>query len=79
MTAAEKAQTLLAQGRVQVKFCTDTLIQAAVRGDSSIYDVRWQRTQGWSCTCACFGLKCSHLAAVRLVTMRSPRAPGART
>ncbi len=69
-TAHTKARRLLAEGRVRIKWASDQLTVAAVRGDSSIYDVRWTRLQGWSCSCACFGRGCSHIAAVRAVTTR---------
>jgi hypothetical protein len=65
-----KAHRLLATDSVQIKFATDHIISAAVRGDSGIYDIRWSRDQGWDCTCPAFGQKCSHIEATRSVTMR---------
>jgi len=64
-----KVDRLLATNSVQIKWATDGVISAAVRGDSGIYDVRWSRNQGWSCDCPCFG-RCSHETAVAAVTMR---------
>jgi hypothetical protein len=69
-----KARRLLASDSVQIKFATDHIVSAAVRGDSGIYDIRWSRDQGWDCTCAAFGQKCSHIEATRSVTMRSVNA-----
>jgi hypothetical protein len=70
MTVAEKANRLRADAQMQVVWATDQLIQAKVRGDHGIYDVRWDRLQGWSCSCLAFG-RCSHTEAVSSVTMRS--------
>jgi hypothetical protein len=69
-----KAHRLLATDSVQIKFATDHIVSAAVRGDSGIYDIRWSRDQGWDCTCPAFGRKCSHIEATRSVTMRSVNA-----
>ena len=65
-----KARRLLGSGDVHIKWTTDSLIAATVRGDTGIYDVRWQRLTGWHCTCPSYG-ECSHREAVRIVTMRS--------
>ena len=70
MSINDKATTLLAEKRVQVMFASDGLVQAKVRGDHGVYDVRWTRNQGWDCTCAAFG-ECSHREAIRSVVMRS--------
>ena len=69
MSINDTATRLLAEKHVQVKFATDGLISAAVRGDHGIYDVQWTRLQGWACTCQAFG-ECSHRRAVTNVTMR---------
>jgi hypothetical protein len=68
-TVEAKAVRLLADHRVQIRFASEHIVSAAVRGDSSVYDVRWSRNQGWSCTCQCFG-RCSHEEAVSSVTVR---------
>jgi hypothetical protein len=73
-TVEAKAHRLLATDSVQIKFATDHIVSAAVRGDSGIYDIRWSRDQGWDCTCPAFGQKCSHIEAARSVTMRSVNA-----
>lgn len=75
MSVAQKADRLLLNGHVQVLWATDEAISARVRGDSSIYDIRWHRHSGWTCSCACLGPRCSHIAAVRRVTMRNVKAP----
>lgn len=68
-TVETKVTRLLAERQVQIRFCSDGVISATVRGDSGIYDVRWTRNQGWTCPCACRG-RCSHVEAVSAVTMR---------
>jgi len=64
----EKSRRLLADGNVYVKWATEGVIAAAVRGDSGIHDVRWTRNGGWACSCRALG-GCSHQEAVRSVTM----------
>ena len=69
VTVEEKADRLRAEARVQVKFCTEGVVSAAVRGDHGVYDVQWSRLQGWTCSCPAFK-RCSHVEAVCSVTMR---------
>jgi hypothetical protein len=70
-TVTDKVARLLATESVQIRWATDQIISAAVRGDGGpIYDIRWTRNLGWSCTCQCMG-RCSHEEAVASVTMRS--------
>ncbi|HEV3257291.1 MAG TPA: hypothetical protein VG013_10460 [Gemmataceae bacterium] len=70
MTIIDKAAMLRAESRLQILFATDQLVQARVRGDHGVYDIRWTRLQGWHCTCAAYR-ECSHIEAIRSVTMRS--------
>jgi uncharacterized Zn finger protein len=66
-----KSKRLLVGGQVQVKFASELGVTAAVRGDSGVYDVRWDRNGGrWACSCAAFG-DCSHIEAVRSITVRT--------
>ncbi len=69
-TALDKASRLLANKSVQVKFATEHVVSAAVRGDSGVWDCRWTRDQGWECTCPAYGRGCSHVLAVAAVTMQ---------
>jgi uncharacterized Zn finger protein len=70
-TAPQKATRLLAEGRVRVLWSTDRAVTARVRGDSGIHDVAWTRLPGrWTCTCACYGQSCSHVLAVKAITVR---------
>ena len=65
-----KAHRLLSTDAVQVRWATDQIINASVRGDSGIHDVRWSHLQGWTCSCPGYGPKCSHIQATRSITMR---------
>jgi hypothetical protein len=65
-----KATRLLAERRVQVKFCTDGIVAASVLGDHGIYDIRWNRLTGWSCSCPSWHRRCTHVEAVAGVTMK---------
>ena len=71
VTVAEKADRLRSEARLQIKYCTEGLIQAAVRGDSGVHDVRWTSMQGWSCSCPALVRRCSHVETVASVTTRS--------
>ena len=69
-TVEAKARRLLADGRCQVRWATDEIVVAAVLGATALYEVRWSRLAGWSCSCPEFRGRCSHIEAVRVVTMR---------
>lgn len=73
MTVGDKARRLRHDARLQILFATDQVIWARVRGDHGVYDVRWDRMDGWHCSCPAWGM-CSHAEAVRSITMRSPVA-----
>ena len=51
MSVIEKADPLRAEARLQIKFCSEGLVQAAVRGDHGVYDVRWTSMTGFECSC----------------------------
>lgn len=65
-----KARTLLAGCRVHITWATDTITAATVRGDTGSWSIRWDRKEGWRCSCPHPGSRCSHVMAVRLVTTR---------
>ncbi len=71
-TVTDKASRLLADGAVHVHSADENHVSARVRGDSGIHDVNWQHG-AWSCTCPACGPRCSHIAAVRQVTMSTGR------
>jgi len=71
MTAETKARELLVEGRVHVRWCTEGVVVASVRGDGGIYDVHWDSFSArWSCTCREQRGRCSHVLATQAVTMR---------
>lgn len=70
VTAADKAARLLTEGRVLIVRVRLDLAIAIVQGDSNTYDVRYD-PGGWSCSCAAMRPDCSHIDAVRAVTVRT--------
>ena len=66
MSAREKADRLLAEGRVVVTDVTKRHVDALVRGDSGVYRVVYG-SGSWSCSCPAWG-GCSHVMAVQSVT-----------
>lgn len=70
-TAASKANRLLARGRLDVVQVEAHTIRATCRGDHDTYVLGWQGH--WWCSCPSYGTRCSHLVALRLVTLRAPR------
>jgi hypothetical protein len=69
-TIEAKANRLLADGKVYIRWSTPEIVSAVVQGDSGIHHVRLDRGR-WSCPCEA-RVTCSHLRAVMLVTV--PRA-----
>jgi uncharacterized Zn finger protein len=70
-----KAASLLAEGRLTVTGVDGERIAATCQGDTGVWQLSWQRGRGWRCTCPAlgFGRRCSHLAALMLVTEPAPR------
>lgn len=68
-TAAQKAVTYLAAGRVWVTHARPGEVRAHVRGDGALYLVTFQG-ETWNCSCPSRTVvaNCSHARAVRLVT-----------
>jgi hypothetical protein len=69
-----KAVRLLAEGRLRVVLVDGERIEARVRDSEADHSVGYQRG-GWWCDCEAhrFGRRCSHLAALQLVTVRPAR------
>jgi hypothetical protein len=85
----ERALRLIADGRLVVTWVDGEQAQAHVRGTDTTH-VTGYRRGGWWCDCQAhrFGRRCSHLAALQLVTLRPAceqaaagawRAPTGRT
>jgi hypothetical protein len=70
----EKALRYISEGRLQVVLVNGERIEANVRGTDTTHRVGYQRG-GWWCSCEAhrFGQRCSHLAALQLVTRRPER------
>jgi len=77
-TLEAKALRLLAEGRLRVVLVDGQRIEARVRGSEADHSVGYQRG-GWWCDCEAhrFGRRCSHLAALQLVTVRPAREQAA--
>jgi hypothetical protein len=74
-TVEKKAHRLLVAGRLVVSDVGEDRIRATCDGDHDRYDVVFERGY-WSCSCPARGGGCSHLVALRLVTVQ-PRRPDA--
>ncbi len=70
--AAAKGRRLLAEGRLTVDLVDGRKVIASCRGDSGdVYRLGFDpRAGSWRCTCAVRTDACSHLHALRLVTLR---------
>jgi hypothetical protein len=73
-TLAEKAVRLLVEGRLRVVLVDAERVEARVCGSEAEHSVGYERG-GWWCGCKAhrFGRRCSHLAALQLVTVRPSR------
>jgi uncharacterized Zn finger protein len=76
-----KGRRYLTEGRLRVVLVDGERIEARVRGSEVEHSVGYQRG-GWWCDCDAhwFGRRCSHLAALQLVTVwpSRERLAGAR-
>lgn len=70
----DKARRLLATGRLTVTSVVGDHVAAVCQGDTGCYDLGHQPGRGWWCSCAVRTDRCSHLAALWLITIRR-RAP----
>lgn len=76
-TVDAKARRYLIEARVRVLHCDENagIIEAEVRGDSRLYSTG-RDAEGWYCTCAARTRDCSHVRALRLVTVLERRDGG---
>lgn len=63
----------LARGRIDVIEVTDDTIRATCRGDTGSYELGHHGD--WHCDCPARVRLCSHLIALRLVTVRNVEVP----
>jgi uncharacterized Zn finger protein len=68
-SAEAKARRYLGEGRLIVLRVVPGAVDATVRGDGQVYEVRY-RTGEWTCTCQARG-RCSHKLALGLVVAPS--------
>lgn len=68
--AASKAKRYLREARLIVTHVHADSITATCRGDGTVHDLGHDTQRGWWCTCDCRTDKCSHLIALRSVTIR---------
>lgn len=66
-SAADKARTYLAEGRLIVIAAKPGTVTATCRGDGAIHDLGY-RSGTWWCSCPCRTDQCAHLRALRLTT-----------
>src|SRR6266498_1695710 len=73
-TLDAKALRYIREGRLRVVLVDTEHIEARVRGTDTEHVTGYERG-GWYCDCQAhqFGRRCSHLAALQLVTVRPER------
>jgi len=65
-----KARRYLAEGRVVVTRVLGDKVTAVCQGETGAYDLGHAPSRGWWCTCPVRTDRCSHLAALWLITVR---------
>lgn len=65
-----KARRYLAEGRLVVTRLLGDTVDAVCQGTSGSYELGHRPDQGWFCSCPVRTDRCSHLAALWLVTIR---------
>lgn len=80
MTAEEKAQRVLREGRLTVTRVDDHAVVACCRGfsEGEVYWLGWSAQTNWRCTCPAstkFHRTCSHLRALQLVCVKPAQRP----
>jgi hypothetical protein len=73
--ARSKARRLLAEGRLTIRAVGTDVILARVRGESAREYLVTSDPAGWDCSCDAVG-HCSHVLAVRLVTLEPDHRHG---
>ena len=70
-TAAAKARRYLGEGRLTITEVHGDHVAALCRGDGQVYQLGHDPDRGWWCSCLGRTDQCCHLAALRLVTVRT--------
>ena len=78
-TVDAKARRYLTEARVRILDCDEDagILEAEVRGDARLYSTG-RDAEGWYCTCAARTDHCSHVRALRLITILEPREASGR-
>ena len=74
-TIPAKARRLLAEGRVTVTRVVGDVVDAVCAGDTGVYQLGHDPARGWWCSCPVRPGRCSHVEALRLVTIITARQP----
>lgn len=69
-SAAVKALRYLGEARLTVTAVDGDRVRATCRGDGEAYRCGHEPGRGWTCNCPARTDQCSHLVALRLVTIR---------
>jgi hypothetical protein len=69
-TVDAKAARLLTEGRLVVTRVFGDYVDAVCMGDTGSYDLGHTPGRGWWCSCPVRTDRCSHLAALWLITIR---------
>lgn len=72
-TTAAKARRYLTEGCLTVIRVDGDVIDAVLEGGTGTYELGREWARGWHCTCPARG-RCSHVAALKLVTLWTPAA-----
>lgn len=67
--AETKGRRYATEGRLLVLEVDTDTIRAHCRGDGAIYQLGWNHADRWWCSCPARTDRCSHLIALRLVTI----------
>lgn len=68
-SAETKGRRYATEGRLLVLEINADAIRARCRGDGHVYRLGWNPADRWWCSCPARGDRCSHLVALRLVTI----------
>ena len=73
----DEARRYLGEGRLTIRqFSRSSGVVAFVEGDSGlVYRAEWSPDLGWACNCPSRERLCSHVVALRLITVANPENP----
>jgi uncharacterized Zn finger protein len=77
-TVAAKAARYLTEARLTVLRVDGDQVTATCRGSGELYQLGHDRGRGWWCSCPSRTDQCSHLVALRAVTVRTTPRPAGR-